>query len=78
VTVATKTTGRTADDRVILRSLLGTLRARSTELAREVARQHRQGGQPALTPLFAIGQWSSAIDGLIDVLLEAEDADSRS
>jgi hypothetical protein len=29
----------------------------------------------AATTLFAIGQWSAAIDGLIDVLLEAEDSD---
>jgi hypothetical protein len=70
VTVASKT-GLTHDDRVILRSLLRTLRGRRVELAREVARQHRQGGQPALTSLFAIGQWSAAIDGLIDVLLES-------
>jgi hypothetical protein len=77
MTVATQA-GLSETDRATLMSLLGTLRARRTELAREVARQHRQGGQPALTSLFAIGQWSSAIDGLIDVLLEAEDEDSRS
>jgi hypothetical protein len=60
-------------DREALRSLLNTARARRVELAKEVARQRRQGGQTALTSLFAIGQWSSAIDGLVDVLLEAED-----
>ena len=73
MTVASK--GLTELDRAALMSVLNTARTRRTELAREVARQHRAGAQPALTQLFAIGQWSGAIDGLIDVLLEAEDSD---